>query len=89
MVKKRVSFGRVINMIGILIMAISLLGNAFELLSITTFRIMIFFGILVQGIGLIYILKKKNSNGGKSKESITTVTGDTYLKYIRMLLPQK
>lgn len=59
MVKKRVSFGRVINMIGILIMAISLLGNAFELLSITTFRIMIFFGILVQGIGLIYILKKK------------------------------
>lgn len=57
--EKRVGFGRVINVIDILIMAISLLGNAFELLSITTFRIMIFFGILVQGIGLVYILKKK------------------------------
>ena len=50
---------RTISIIGTLILCIALVGNSFEVLSVTAFRIIIAFGILIQIISLICSVKKR------------------------------
>ena len=56
---KRLSIGRIISFIGILILAIGLIFNSFELISLTAFRIIVLVGIITQIVALILILTKK------------------------------
>ena len=46
--ENKVSLARTISIIGTLILCIALVGNSFEVLSVTAFRIIIAFGILIQ-----------------------------------------
>ena len=55
---KKISMGRLISLIGILIMSIGLICNGFEFISITTFRIIVLVGMITEVIALIFILKK-------------------------------
>ena len=55
---KKMSAGRLISIIGILILSIGLICNAFEFMSITAFRGIVFAGIVIEVIALIFILKK-------------------------------
>ena len=55
---KKISIGNLISLIGILFMSIGLIFNAFEIVSITVFRIIILVGIIAEVIALIFILKK-------------------------------
>ena len=44
--ENKISLARTISIIGTLILCIALVGNSFEVLSVTAFRIIIAFGIL-------------------------------------------
>ncbi len=55
---KKFSIGRLISLIGILVLAIGLICNAFEFVSITAFRIIVLVGIITEVVALIFILKK-------------------------------
>ena len=55
---KKISIGRLISLIGILVMSIGLICNAFELISIVAFRIIVLVGIIMEVVALIFILKK-------------------------------
>ena len=57
--KRKYSVGRIVSIIGILILCMGLLCNGFELISITMFRIIVLIGIIVNMIALYIILKKK------------------------------
>ena len=57
--KRKYSVGRIVSIIGILILCVGLLCNGFELISITMFRIIVLIGIIVNMIALYIILKKK------------------------------
>lgn len=56
---KKYSIGRIISLIGILILAIGLICNSFELISLTIFRIVVLAGIITQIVALVLILTKK------------------------------
>lgn len=56
--KRKISIGRFISIIGTLILCAGLLCNSFELISITVFRIIIAIGIIAQVVALFFILKK-------------------------------
>ncbi|MBQ3140820.1 MAG: hypothetical protein IJC25_02525 [Clostridia bacterium] len=56
---KNVSIGRLISLLGILILSVGLICSGFELVSVTVFRIIVLVGIVTQAIALIVILKKK------------------------------
>ena len=55
---KKISIGRLIGLIGILVLSIGLICNAFEFVSITAFRIIVLVGIIMEVLALIFILKK-------------------------------
>lgn len=57
--ENKISLARTISIIGTLILCIALVGNSFEVLSVTAFRIIIAFGILIQIISLICSVKKR------------------------------
>ena len=57
--KRKYSVGRIVSIIGILILCMGLLCNGFELISITMFRIIVLIGIIVNMIALYIILKRK------------------------------
>ena len=57
--ENKISLARTISIIGTLILCIALVGNSFEVLSVTAFRIIIAFGILIQIISLICSVKEK------------------------------
>ena len=56
---KNVRIGRLISLLGILILSVGLICSGFELVSVTVFRIIVLVGIVTQAIALIVILKKK------------------------------
>ena len=55
---KKIRIGRLISFIGILVLSIGLICNAFEFVSITAFRIIVLVGIIMDVVALIFILKK-------------------------------
>lgn len=55
---KKISIGRIISLIGILVLSIGLICNAFEFVSIAAFRIIVLVGIIMEVIALIIILMK-------------------------------
>jgi len=55
---RRIGIGRLISLIGILVLSIGLICNAFEIVSITAFRIIVLAGIIAEVAALILILKK-------------------------------
>ena len=57
--KKRWSVGRIVSVIGMLILCIGLLLNGFELISNTIFRVIVLVGIIVNLVALCIILKKE------------------------------
>jgi hypothetical protein len=57
--KRRWSVGRIVSVIGILILCIGLLLNGFELISNTIFRVIVLVGIIVNLVALCIILKKE------------------------------
>jgi hypothetical protein len=57
--KKRWSVGRIVSVIGILILCMGLLLNGFELISNTIFRVIVLVGIIVNLVALCIILKKE------------------------------
>ena len=59
--ENKISLARTISIIGTLILCIALVGNSFEVLSVTAFRIIIAFGILIQIISLICMRKEKRN----------------------------
>ena len=56
--KRRWSVGRIVSVIGILILCVGLLCNGFELISNTLFRIIVLLGIIVNMVALYIILKR-------------------------------
>ena len=57
--KRRWSVGRIVSVIGILILSMGLLLNGFELISNTIFRVIVLVGIIVNLVALCIILKKE------------------------------
>jgi hypothetical protein len=57
--KRRWSVGRIVSVIGILILCMGLLLNGFELISNTIFRVIVLVGIIVNLVALCIILKKE------------------------------
>lgn len=55
---KKIGIGRALSLTGILILAVGLVCNGFELLPAAGFRIVVLAGILVQAAALFLILKK-------------------------------
>ncbi len=55
---KKISIGRLISFIGILVLSIGLICNAFEFVPIPAFRIIVLVGIIMEVVALIFILKK-------------------------------
>ena len=55
---RRIGIGRLTSLIGILVLSIGLICNAFEIVSITAFRIIVLAGIIAEVAALILILKK-------------------------------
>ena len=55
---KKIGIGRLSSLIGILVLSIGLICNAFEFVSITAFRIIVLVGIIMEVVALIFILKK-------------------------------
>jgi hypothetical protein len=56
--KRKYSVGRIVSIIGILILCVGLLCNSFELISTAVFRVVVFVGIIVNLIALCIILKR-------------------------------
>ena len=57
--KGKCSAGRIISVVGMLILCIGLLCNSFDLISVTMFRFIVLVGIIVNLIALYVILKRK------------------------------
>lgn len=57
--KSKWSMGRIISVIGILILGVGLLCHSFELISIAVFRAVVLVGIIVNLIALCIILKRE------------------------------
>ena len=56
--KSKWSIGRIVSVIGILILCVGLLCNSFELISTAVFRVVVLVGIVVNLIALCIILKR-------------------------------
>ena len=56
--KRKYSVGRIVSIIGILILCVGLLCNSFELISTAVFRAVVLVGIIVNLIALCIILKR-------------------------------
>ena len=56
--KRRYGVGRIVSIIGILILCVGLLCNSFELISTAVFRVVVLVGIIVNLIALCIILKR-------------------------------
>lgn len=56
--KRKVSIGQLISIIGTLILCAGLFCNGFSLISVSVFRIIIAIGIMAQVVALLLILKK-------------------------------
>ena len=56
--KRKCSVGRIVSIIGILILCMGLLCNSFELISTAVFRVVVLVGIIVNLIALCIILKR-------------------------------
>jgi hypothetical protein len=56
--KRKYSVGRIVSIIGILILCVGLLCNSFELISTAVFRVVVLVGIIVNLIALCIILKR-------------------------------
>ena len=56
--KRKYSVGRIVSIIGILILCVGLLCNSFELISTAVFRLVVLVGIIVNLIALCIILKR-------------------------------
>ena len=57
--KSKWSMGRIVTVIGILILCVGLLCNSFELISTAVFRVVVLVGIVVNLIALCIILKRE------------------------------
>ena len=57
--KRRWSVGRIVSVIGTLVLCVGLLCNGFELISNTLFRIIVFIGTMVNLVALFIILKRE------------------------------
>ena len=57
--KSKWSMGRIVSVIGILILCVGLLCNSFELISTAVFRVVVLVGIVVNLIALCIILKRE------------------------------
>ena len=57
--KGKWSVGRVISVIGILVLCAGLLCNSFELISNVAFRVIVLVGIIIDLIALCIILKRE------------------------------
>ena len=57
--KRKVSIGQLISIIGTLIICVGLFCNGLEVISNTVFRIIVLVGIIAQAIALVFILKRK------------------------------
>ena len=57
--KRKCSMGRIVSIIGILILCMGLLCNSFELISTAVFRVVVLVGIIVNLIALCIILKRE------------------------------
>ena len=55
---KEIRIGRLIALIGILVLSTGLICNAFEIISLTVFRIIVLAGIITEVIALVFTLKK-------------------------------
>ena len=55
---KEIRIGRLIARIGILVLSTGLICNAFEIISLTVFRIIVLAGIITEVIALVFTLKK-------------------------------
>lgn len=56
--KRKYSVGRIVSIIGILVLCVGLLCNSFELISTAVFRVVVLVGIIVNLIALCIILKR-------------------------------
>ncbi len=56
--KRKYSVGRIVSVIGILILCMGLLCNSFELISTAVFRVVVLVGIIVNLVALCIILKR-------------------------------
>ena len=56
--KRKYSVGRIVSIIGILILCVGLLCNSFELISTAVFRVVVLVGIIVNLIALCIILNR-------------------------------
>jgi hypothetical protein len=56
--KSKCSAGRIVSVVGILILCVGLLCNSFELISTAVFRVVVLVGIIVNLIALCIILKR-------------------------------
>ena len=56
--KRKCSVGRIVSIIGILILCMGLLFNSYELISTAVFRVVVLVGIIVNLIALCIILKR-------------------------------
>ena len=56
--KKRMSPGQTISLIGTLIICIGLLCNGFELISNAAFRLIVLAGVIIHAAALAVILKR-------------------------------
>ena len=56
--KSKCSAGRIVSVVGILILFVGLLCNSFELISTAVFRVVVLVGIIVNLITLCIILKR-------------------------------
>ena len=57
--KSKWSVGRIVSVIGILILGVGLLCNSFEFISTAAFRVVVLVGIIVNLIALCIILKRE------------------------------
>ena len=56
--KSKCSAGRIVSVVGRLILCVGLLCNSFELISTAVFRVVVLVGIIVNLIALCIILKR-------------------------------
>lgn len=56
--KRKMSVGQLISLVGTLIICIGLLCNGFELISNAVFRLFVLAGVIMHGAALAVILKR-------------------------------
>ena len=54
----KISIGRLNSLIGVLVLSMGLICNAFEIVSSAAFRIIVLVGIITEVVALIFTIKK-------------------------------